>query len=210
MEERIKRIIEILEQEYPGAKSTLKYQSPFQMLIATVLSAQTMDETVNRVTSGLFKRYKTVYELAEAPLEEIQNEIRCVNFYKNKGTNIKKIAQIIAKDFNGEVPDSMEKLVSLPGVARKTANVVLGEVFGKAEGIVVDTHVKRLSLRLGLTDKTSPEKIEKDLMKLIPREKWISFPMTLILHGRKVCTAKQPKCGKCKIEKFCLFTAKTK
>ncbi|HNS32446.1 MAG TPA: endonuclease III [bacterium] len=203
MEKRIKKIIEILEKEYPHAKSALEYKSPFQMLVATILSAQTTDERVNKVTPGLFMKFKSMENFADAPLDEIREEIKSVNFYRNKANNIKKLSQMIIKDFNGKFPDSMEKLIMLPGVARKTANVVLGEVFGKAEGFVVDTHVKRLACRLGLTENTTPEKIELDIMKLVPREKWISLSMELILHGRKICKAKKPMCQDCRLKILC-------
>lgn len=210
MERRAKKISGILKREYPEAKTELEFNSPFQMLVATILSAQTTDASVNRVTPGLFGKYPDAKKLAEAPVEEIQNQIKSINFYRNKSKNIKKLSQIITEDFEGQVPDSIEELVSLPGVARKTANVVLAEVYGKAEGIVVDTHVKRLSARLGLTKNTTPEKIELDLMRIVPKDSWISFSMGLILHGRRVCKAQKPLCGICRLEKICPYQYKNK
>jgi len=209
METRVGKIIGIIEKEYPGARTELKHGTPFQMLVATILSAQTTDAMVNRITPELFKKYPGPEEFAAAQVEEIQGSIKSVNFYRNKGKNIKNLSLVLLRDFNGEVPGSLDKLVSLPGVARKTANVVLAEAFGKAEGIVVDTHVKRLSLRLGLTEKKVPEKIEKDLIRIIPKEKWISFSMGLILHGRKTCKAHKPLCIDCKLASLCPYEGKT-
>lgn len=200
----------MLEKEYSSAKTGLKFADPFQLLVATILSAQTTDATVNKITPALFKKYKSPEEFAAASLKEIKDAVRSVNFFNNKASNIKKLSQIIVKKHNGKIPDRMEELVELPGVARKTANVVLSQAFGIAEGIVVDTHVKRLSQRTGLSKNKMPEKIERDLMKTVPREKWISFPFALILHGRAVCRAKKPLCGKCVIINFCSYTDKTK
>lgn len=204
------RMIQLLEKEYSSAKTGLKFADPFQLLVATILSAQTTDATVNKITPALFKKYKSPEEFAAASLKEIKDAVRSVNFFNNKASNIKKLSQIIVKKHNGKIPDRMEELVELPGVARKTANVVLSQAFGIAEGIVVDTHVKRLSQRTGLSKNKMPEKIERDLMKTVPREKWISFPFALILHGRAVCRAKKPLCGKCVIINFCSYTDKTK
>ncbi len=203
-------MIQLLEKEYSSAKTGLKFADPFQLLVATILSAQTTDATVNKITPALFKKYKSPEEFAAASLKEIKDAVRSVNFFNNKASNIKKLSQIIVKKHNGKIPDRMEELVELPGVARKTANVVLSQAFGIAEGIVVDTHVKRLSQRTGLSKNKMPEKIERDLMKTVPREKWISFPFALILHGRAVCRAKKPLCGKCVIINFCSYTDKTK
>lgn len=199
-----------MEKEYPYAKTGLKFAGPFQLLVATILSAQTTDATVNKITPALFKKYKSPEEFSEAPLKDIKDAVKSVNFFNNKASSIKKLSEIIAKKYNGETPDKMEKLVELPGVARKTANVVLSQGFGRAEGIVVDTHVKRLSQRIGLSKNKTPEKIERDLMKALPREKWISFPFALILHGRAVCRAKKPLCGNCIIVNLCRYTDKTK
>jgi len=208
--ERIKEIINILEKIYPEAKTALKFENPFQLLIATILSAQTTDERVNKVTSTLFKKFKKPEDFVNANLDEIMEEIKSINFYRNKAKNIKKLSEILVKEFNGKVPDKMEELVKLPGVARKTANVVLSQAYGKAEGIVVDTHVRRVSNRLGLTKNTDAEKIEKDLMKIIPEEKWIDFPFRLILFGRNICKAKNPDCKNCPLYKICPSKGKEK
>jgi endonuclease-3 len=208
--ERIKEIINILEKIYPEAKTALKFENPFQLLIATILSAQTTDERVNKVTSTLFKKFKKPEDFVNANLDEIMEEIKSINFYRNKAKNIKKLSEILVKEFNGKVPDKMEELIKLPGVARKTANVVLSQAYGKAEGIVVDTHVRRVSNRLGLTKNTDAEKIEKDLMKIIPEEKWIDFPFRLILFGRNICKAKNPDCKNCPLYKICPSKGKEK
>jgi len=208
--ERVKEIIDILEKIYPEAKTALKFENPFQLLIATILSAQTTDERVNKVTSTLFKKFKKPEDFVNANLDEIMEEIKSINFYRNKAKNIKKLCEILVKEFNGKVPDKMEDLVKLPGVARKTANVVLSQAYGKAEGIVVDTHVRRVSNRLGLTKNTDAEKIEKDLMKIIPEEKWIDFPFRLILFGRNICKAKNPDCKNCPLYKICPSKGKEK
>jgi endonuclease III len=210
MDKRIDKIIQILEKEYPSAKTELRFSTPFQLLVATILSAQTTDTTVNKITPSLFERYPDPGSMAEAPLYNIKQAIRSVNYYNNKAFNIKKLSQILVKEFKGETPDTMEDLIKLPGVARKTANVLLSQAFGKTEGIVVDTHVKRLSERLGLSKQKTPEKIEIDLMKNIPREKWISFPYALITHGRKVCNAKKPLCPICPLAKLCPYSDKTR
>ncbi|MCM8818551.1 MAG: endonuclease III [Candidatus Omnitrophica bacterium] len=201
--EKLKIIINTLEKLFPDAKTSLKFKSSFQLLIATILSAQTTDEMVNKITEKLFKRFKTPSDFASAKLEEIEKYIKSVNFYRNKARNIKKLSEMIVKEYDNKIPDSMEKLIKLPGVARKTANVVLSQAFGKAEGIVVDTHVKRVSNRLGLTKNNDPEKIEKDLMKIVPKEKWISFPFRLILFGRNICKAKNPNCKNCPLNSIC-------
>ena len=201
--EKVKEIINTLEKIYPEAKTALKFENPFQLLIATILSAQTTDERVNKVTSTLFKKFKKPDDFVKVSLDEIMKEIKSVNFYRNKAKNIKKLCEILVKEFNGKVPDKIEDLIKLPGVARKTANVVLSQAYGKAEGIVVDTHVKRVSNRIGLTENIEPEKIEKDLMKIIPKEKWIDFSFRLILFGRNICKAKNPDCKNCPLNKIC-------
>lgn len=203
--EKVKKIIEILEKEYPDAKTALKFNTPFQLLIATILSAQTTDERVNKTTPELFNKFKTPSDFASASIEEIMEKIKSVNFYKNKARNIKKLSEVIVSEYEGKVPDKMEELIKLPGVARKTANVVLSQAFGKAKGIVVDTHVRRVSQRLGLTTNKTPEKIEQDLMRIIPEEKWISFPFRLILHGRNVCKAKKTECENCSLKNYCEY-----
>jgi len=196
-------IIRRLEEEYPDAKIALNYSNPLELLVATILSAQCTDEMVNRVTAGLFTRYPTTDDYAGASLERFEQEIRSAGFYRNKAKNIINSARIIRDEYGGSVPQTMTELLTLPGVARKTANIVLYNAFGVIEGIAVDTHVKRVSKRLGLTDNTDPVKIEKDLMQVIPRKKWGSFPYLLIEHGRAVCTARKPKYDICLLNDIC-------
>jgi endonuclease III len=205
MEERINKIIKILKKEYPEAKTSLKSNTPFQLLVSTILSAQARDDRVNKVTGSLFKDYPTVQAFADADVKDIMAAVKSINFYKNKSRNIKKLSQKLIAEYNGKLPPSIKQMVKLPGVARKTANVVLSQAFGIAEGIVIDTHVKRVAGRLGLTENTDPVKIEKDLMHLLPKKHWISFPFRLILHGRQVCRAKNPDCENCKINKYCPY-----
>jgi endonuclease-3 len=202
-EKRVKEIINILKKEYPDAKIALNFNTPIEILVATILSAQCTDERVNKVTEKLFKKYKTVKDYAEADLKEFEEEIKSTGFYHNKAKNIISSAKIIMEKYNGEVPKKMEDLLNLPGVARKTANIVLGNAYNIVEGIAVDTHVKRLSYRLGFTKNTDPEKIERDLMKIIPEKYWFIISYLLIEHGRKICDAKKPKCEKCVLEKRC-------
>jgi len=204
-----KKILEILRKEYPDVKGTaLNYSNPLELLIATILSAQTTDERVNKVTEKLFKKYRSVGDYASAPLGELQEQIKSVNFYRNKAKYIKESCRIIRDEYGGRVPDSMEELIKLPGVNRKTANVVLSNVFGKDEGIVVDTHVIRLSNRLGLTKETKREKIEKDLMRKFPKEDWFQLSNLLITHGRRVCKARNPLCEKCMLMEICPYYKK--
>ncbi len=200
---KVEIIISILQKEYPNAKIALNFSNPLEILVATILSAQCTDERVNKVTKELFKKYKTVDDYANADIKKFEQEIKPTGFYRMKAQNIINAAKIIKEKFGGKVPDNMEDLTSLPGVARKTANVVLGNAYGKVEGIVVDTHVRRLSYRIGLTKNKDPNKIEQDLMKIVPKDKWLIFPYLLIDHGRKVCTARKPMCNKCVIEKLC-------
>jgi endonuclease-3 len=197
------KIWAILREEYPDAKPALNYGNPLELLVATVLSAQCTDVQVNRVTEDLFKKYRTVEDYANADLGELEEDIYSTGFYKNKAKNIIAAARLILERHNGEVPDTMEDLVTLPGVGRKTANIVLSRGFGVIEGIAVDTHVKRLSGRLGFTNNSDPVKIEQDLMVLTPKNEFDSLSMTLILHGRKVCTARKPKCTECIINNLC-------
>jgi len=197
------KIWDILREEYPAAKPALNYGNPLELLVATVLSAQCTDAQVNRVTEDLFKKYRTVEDYANADLRELEEDIYSTGFYKNKAKNIKASARLILERHNGRVPDTMGELVTLPGVGRKTANIVLSRGFGVIEGIAVDTHVKRLSGRLGFTNNSDPVKIEQDLMTLTPKNEFDSFSMTLILHGRKVCTARKPKCPDCVINNLC-------
>lgn len=185
-----KKVSDVLRKLYPDAKITLSYNSPIQLLVAVILSAQCTDKRVNIVTETLFKKYKTAKDFAEAKQSVFEQEIRSTGFYRNKAKNIIGATKMIVEKFSGKVPDKMENLLKLPGVARKTANVVLYSAFGKNEGIAVDTHVMRLSGQLGLTKEKSPEKIEQDLMKLIPRTEWGKFSLRMILAGRNVCSAK--------------------
>lgn len=202
-EEKIKLIIQRLRKIYPDPKTALTFTTPLELLIATILSAQATDKLVNTVTPKLFKKYKTAKSFADAPVEDIDGMIRKVNFHNNKAKSIKAAAQMIVKKYAGKVPDNMEDLDALPGVARKTANVVLGNAYHKAEGVVVDTHVMRLATKLGLTDKKDPEKIEQDLMKIIPKEDWIDFSHMLILFGREYCPARPHECANCPLGDLC-------
>jgi len=207
--DRMKKILSGLERAYPDARCALHHANPLELLIATILSAQCTDERVNLVTKDLFRKYRTVRDFVNVPRETLENDIRSTGFYHNKAKSIQGACLMILEKFAGSVPDTMEALVELPGVARKTANVVLGVAFGKAEGIVVDTHVFRVSRRLDLTDSDTPERIENDLMKSIPRSRWISFSHQMILHGRNLCRARNPLCLECPVEKVCLSKDKT-
>lgn len=199
----INELIALLKNEYPGVRISLRHSDPFELLIATILSAQCTDRQVNEVTGRLFKKYRTPQDYISTPQEELEKDIYSTGFYRNKAKNIKNLSKILVNDFDSKVPDTMEALLMLPGVARKTANIVLSGAFGKIEGMAVDTHVKRLSGRLGLTVNTDPVKIEKDLMNIIPRDSWDLFSLLLIHHGRKVCDARKPRCGKCVLNKIC-------
>lgn len=196
-------IIALLKKEYPDVKIALDFSAPLELLIATILSAQSTDKQINKVTKTLFKKYRTLQDYVNTPQEELEKDIYSTGFYRNKAKNIKKLCVILVENFNSKVPDTMEDLITLPGVARKTANIVLSGAFGKIEGIAVDTHVKRLSFRLGMSANTDPEKIEKDLMKLIPKNDWDIFALLLIQHGRQVCDAKKPECETCALNKLC-------
>lgn len=199
----INEIIILLKKEYPRAKTALKFETPMQMLASTILSAQCTDERVNKVTAVLFKKYKTPQDFSRANLKTFEGEIRSTGFYKNKAKNIINSARDIREKFKGKVPDTMEELLTLPGVARKTANVVLNNAFGRVEGIVVDTHVRRLSQRLGLTKNEDPEKIERDLMEIAPRGDWGILSYLLIDHGRKICHARRPNHAECLLREIC-------
>ena len=201
--ERVAQLIEVLPQVYPGAHCELDYRNPLELFIATILSAQCTDKRVNLVTPALFKKYRTAKDYARAPKSELENAIKSTGFYRNKAKSIRAAASKIAEKFGGKVPDSMDELRELPGVGRKTANVVLGNAFGKNDGIVVDTHVARLSQRLGLTKQKDAEKIERDLMKLVPREHWTDWSHWLIWHGRRRCYARKPDCANCEIFRLC-------
>jgi endonuclease-3 len=200
---RTAEIIKRLKKEYPDAHCALNYKNPFELLVATILSAQCTDVRVNIVTETLFRKYRSPQEFAETPLEELTQDIKSINFFNNKAKNIQATAEKIVGEFGGKVPETMDELLTLNGVARKTANVVLGNAFGIASGVVVDTHVKRLSNRLALTEETTPEKIEKDLEKLVPKKDWVMFPHWLIYHGRQICKARKPLCEKCVLEDIC-------
>lgn len=197
------RIWALLKKEYPDAKPSLNYSNPLELLVATVLSAQSTDVQINKVTETMFKKYKTVWDYANSDLRELEIDIYSSGFYKSKAKNIKAAAQMIIERYGGEVPRTMEELVTLPGVGRKTANIVLFRAFGVVEGIAVDTHVKRVSGRLGLTKNTDPAKIEQDLMSLARKGDLDSISMTLIYHGRKVCQAKKPRCRICVVKELC-------
>ncbi len=202
-EEKVNKIIARLSKIYPNPKTALRYSSPLELLIATILSAQTTDKLVNQVTPALFSKYKNAYDYARASIEDLNQAIMRVNFHFNKAKSIQASAKIISEKYDGKVPDTMIDLDALPGVARKTANVVLGNAFHKAEGIVVDTHVMRLSQKLGLTHEKTPEKIEQDLMKIVPKDKWIDFSHLLINHGRDICTARPHACTDCPLQDLC-------
>lgn len=204
LKSRAKKISEILSKVYPEATCSLDYDKPLELLIATMLAAQCTDERVNIVTRDLFKKYTSVYNYASANPEELEEDIRPTGFYRNKARNIIGCCKKLIKDFGGKVPDNMEDLLSLPGVGRKTANVVLGNIY-KIPGIIVDTHCKRLSNRIGLTKEEDPEKIEFDLMGILPREKWTAFSNSLVYHGRAICNARKPKCVQCHIAQYCDF-----
>lgn len=203
---RAGRIVRLLKKEYPDARCSLNYSNPLELLVATILSAQCTDERVNLVTAELFRKYRTAEDYARAPAAELERDIRSTGFFRNKARSIQGACRLIAERHEGRVPDTMEELLELPGVARKTANVVLGNAFGVASGVVVDTHVARLSERLGLSSEKTPEKIEQDLTSLVPKSDWILFPHLLIAHGRKVCKARGPLCGECVLAKLCPST----
>jgi endonuclease-3 len=207
--ERVSAILQKLDEAYPDVTCALIHESPFQLLIATILSAQCTDEVVNQVTKTLFVKYRTPRELAYANPAEVEKEIRPTGFFRNKTKSIVGAAKKIVEEFSGEVPRTMDQLLTLPGVARKTANVVLGTAFGIAVGVVVDTHVTRLANRLDLSRNTDPKKIELDLMKSIPQERWVLFSHQLIWHGRRVCQARKPKCVECNLETLCYSKDKT-
>ena len=199
---RVKKIIKILSKEIPDSTIALKFSNPLELLVATILSAQCTDVKVNQVTLDLFKKYRTAKDFAESNLAKLEQEIRPTGFYRNKAKSIQKCCQELVKRFGGEVPKSLEDLVTLPGVGRKTANVILGNAFG-IPGIAVDTHVRRVSQRIGLTKNDDPVKIEFDLMEIVPKEEWTHFSSLLVWHGRKTCVARKPFCGICPIRKEC-------
>ena len=207
--ERIAAILKGLDQLYPNVKCALHHNSAWELLVATILSAQCTDARVNMVTPILFKKYPTPQHFAALQPEELEPDIRSTGFFRNKSKSIVGAAKVIVNDFGGEVPKTMAELLTIPGAARKTANVVLGSWFGIADGVVVDTHVQRISRRLELTKNADPVKIEQDLMKVIPRDKWIDFSHQIIHHGRAICIARKPKCADCPLESLCHAADKT-
>jgi endonuclease-3 len=206
---RVKRILKILDEMYPNVTCALNHSSPWELLVATILSAQCTDVRVNQVTPGLFKKYPTPQDFAAVSQEELANDIRSTGFFNNKARSVIGAAKKIISNFGGEVPRTIEELTTVPGAARKTANVVLGTSFGVASGVVVDTHVQRISRRLDLTKQTDPVKVEKDLMKLIPQDRWILFSHQIIHLGRQICVARGPKCARCKLNTVCYSKDRT-
>jgi endonuclease III len=206
---RVAAILAKLDEAYPNATCELKHENAFQLLVSTILSAQCTDVRVNQVTQTLYKKYANPEAFAHANPRELELEIRPTGFFRNKTKSVMGASKAILEKFGGQVPRTMEEILTLPGVARKTANVVLGTAYGIASGIVVDTHVQRLSNRLDLSRNEDPKKIEQDLMQVIPREKWIQFSHQLIWHGRRVCVARKPKCAECNLEKLCYSKDKT-
>jgi endonuclease-3 len=207
--QRVQKILQALDETYPAATCALQHGNPWQLLVATILSAQCTDKRVNEVTPGLFLKYPSVADFAHASQAELAQDIRSTGFYNAKAKSLIGAAKRILSDFGGEVPHTMEEMLAIPGAARKTANVVLGTAYGIASGIVVDTHVQRLARRLDLTKQTDPGKIEQDLMKIIPQEKWIVFSHQLIHHGRRLCVARRPRCAECPLDTICYARDKT-
>ncbi|CAN5604133.1 endonuclease III [soil metagenome] len=206
IEDKVKQAAEIirrLKKAYPDAHCALNHASPFELLIATILSAQCTDERVNIVTTDLFRKYRGPADFLKVSLQELEKDIHSTGFFRNKSKNIQAACSRILSEFNGEIPRTMDELLTLGGVARKTANVVLGNAFGIASGVVVDTHVSRLSQRLGLTENLTPERIEKDLQAIVPKRYWVMFPHWLITHGRRICNARKPKCEECRLADIC-------
>jgi endonuclease-3 len=203
LEERAPEVIRLLKRAYPDARVALRFSNPLEMLVATILSAQCTDERVNQVTASLFEKYRTPEDYLKVPEQELAADIKPTGFFNQKTRAIRGACRRIVEAYGGEVPDTMEDLLTLPGVARKTANIVLGNAYGKVEGVAVDTHVKRVSTRLGFTDQKAPDKIERDLMRLIPRKDWFSFTYVLIDHGRAVCKAPTPRCEACVVNRLC-------
>jgi endonuclease-3 len=202
-EARASKVLELLEKNYPNAKIALDYANPLQLLVATILSAQATDQQINMITPKLFKKYKTAEDYASADLQELEQYIKSSGFYHNKAKNIQKCCKALVEKFNSKVPRTMNELVDLPGVGRKTANIILANAFGIVEGVAVDTHVGRLAQRLGLSENKDPNKIEADLMKIITKDQWMRITDLLIFHGRRVCSAKKPNCAGCVLNKIC-------
>jgi len=207
--ERIAAILRALDEAYPDVKCALDHRSPWELLVATILSAQCTDVRVNMVTPELFRRFPTPAAMAKATLPELESLIQTTGFYHNKAKSIQGAAKAVLERFGGQVPQTLAELITIPGAARKTANVVLGVAFGKAEGVVVDTHVFRIARRLGLAKGETPQAVEKELMRILPQDRWISFSHQIIHHGRQVCEARKPKCSKCNLEPLCRSKDKT-
>lgn len=207
---RVKEILAGLDEMYPGATCALHHSNPWELLVATILSAQCTDKRVNEVTPGLFAKYPTPRDFAAVRPEVLANDIRSTGFFNNKAKSLVGAAKKVVGEFGGDVPRTMEEMLTIPGAARKTANVVLGTAYGIAAGIVVDTHVQRIARRLDLTKETEPAKIERDLMKIIPLDKWVLFSHQIILHGRALCVARKPKCAECRLDPLCYAPDKTK
>jgi endonuclease-3 len=203
LKERVRRVIRTLKRAYPDAKCSLNHANAFELLIATILSAQCTDTRVNMVTEDLFRKYRKPDDYLKVPEKELQNDIRTTGFFRNKTKSIQGTAKALIETHHGKVPETMDELLELPGVARKTANVVLGNAFGIRSGVVVDTHVTRLSRRLAFTQQKTAEKIEQDLVQLVPKKDWVIFSHLLIAHGRAICKARNPLCAECVIEKYC-------
>jgi endonuclease-3 len=197
------QVVRRLRRQYPDATCSLDFQTPLELLVATILSAQCTDDRVNRVTKGLFRKYPGAAHYASAPLSDLEQDIQSTGFFHHKARNIKDCCRALVEEYDGKVPKQIEKLTELPGIGRKTANVVLGTAFAIASGVVVDTHVARVSRRLGLTQQKDPEKIERDLMELIPKNQWISLSHRMIQHGRRLCTARKPNCPDCPLLSIC-------
>jgi endonuclease-3 len=207
--ERLRKLLKLLDKMYPAATCALQHRSPWELLVATILSAQCTDKRVNEVTPGLFAKYPTIEDFANASQDEMAMDLRPTGFFNNKAKSVIGAAKRILSEFHGKVPKTMEELLTVPGAARKTANVVLGTAYGIPSGVVVDTHVQRLSLRLDLTKNVEPVKIEKDLMKILPQDRWILFSHQLILHGRALCIARKPRCAECALDPLCYAKDKT-
>ena len=205
--DRAARIYDLLEGEYPQAQTALTHTNPFELAVATILSAQCTDERVNMVTPELFRRFPDATALAAAPLEELESVIHSTGFFRNKAKNLVGMAKAVIEDHGGKLPRTLAELTKLPGIGRKTGNVILGNAFGIDEGVVVDTHVKRLSARMGFTRETTPEKVEQDLMEIFPRERWTPLSHLLIFHGRGSCVARKPRCGECVVAHLCPSSA---
>ena len=203
IEQRAPEIIRILSEAYPDAKVALRFSNPLEMLVATILSAQCTDEKVNEVTATLFEKYRSAEDYLKVPEDELKADIKPTGFFNQKAISIREACRRIVEVYDGRVPDTMEDLITLRGVARKTANIVMGNAFGKVEGIAVDTHVKRLANRLGFSEQSDPDKIEQDLMRVIPRDRWFDFTYVLIDHGRATCVARKPRCEECPVNHLC-------